>query len=1474
MAQDIVSKIQAAAKANGVDPDVALRIAGVESSYRPRAKNPESSAKGLFQVTNDTWKDYGGKPGLQKNVDENIRIGMKIMSSNKDSMQKFLGREPLPSDIYAAHFFGPTGARAVMSGDPLAQVSSLVSKEVMRANPQLAGKTANEVLTGFKQKFDGAAKRYPTSEPMKTTTAVQGPRATQPKMDQEAGAAAPALSARDRIAGMGANYQAALAAMMLGEAADEDGEDDGNPAKEPEEKAYVAPVAKNALADMDFGPSSSPFDAMEPAVTPPGMKFPMQFAEGGTVGPINVSNVKQYQQPTLEDMAKEPSLSERIIDMLPSQVFGIQVPPEAYKNAALTGLGYAVGLGPAMKAYNQITGAGKVARSALDIYDASQGNFRSGPAPVVDMSTAYTPDSNLANRSGGGAPVVASSNNAPVVDMSTAYTPDSDLANRSGGGAPVVSSPTTGWDGGSSNDYSGTSFSDYGGVWANGGEVDRTKLSGIPSQGYAEGGTVADEYETFKSKFSDYKKLDPRAAEEAAFTSRNITVKTDPDNPDRAIPNKPRDQFGRAGQELLDFLEKTGKMPTVVESRRFPSGGYEGPAYQYIGSNDKDAGVVRFPSFKKDPYGSLVHELTHASDRAMLLGRSALLKRSNKGEEISPEDQRFLDGYTKLYKEPTKLPLNISDDDLTDRQKKYRTDDRELRAFGVGNMAQDPTEAGRYNQQDMGETLNPHVDPTMATEAAIMRELYLRSGAVRGRAEGSPPEGEYADPEAAFMAGSSDAPAPRVTDAQAALALLRGVGDLPYVVAGSPVDISNMIMSPFGKRTEEGSSDWLKKQATRFGIRPEDETDPTLAGLRMMGELGVSAINPSSVPRAVATGTEKAGQAARMLEDMTLGNARRGRIRDAAQRVPDDSAYAPLRERMEAQGNLAMAIKPVGGYFETNQVEGFIAGIGGSEIPAVQAFVDNQMHNYVAKLMGSPKDPLRKAIDEGRVPFLNTADGDGGGLDNFARLYGGDGRAIQRKRRYAGFPEEGYAQTEEGKKFESYIDWMIDPTAPSQMELSQLPPNLRKRAEAAIKERGIKDVDPTDSLVNIFGDTEIPTSFGTMIDPELSTRTALGMGATESLYSFFDKYRALNLRATKTMLEKMLTDTTLPDAHRLTPEQLSQMNLADASVAAKKLDTYLVRRADKDTFARVKEMPTTKIYESGERWLAPDDLSIEPDQRATVRVLGEKGGWCTREDCHINMYGTGENRLNILVNNEGRPQVQVTTTVPEDLSVGDWLNSLDNEDYDALVPKTGALNAALANDPRYLDFVRENQQPKAWEIQASSFEQGGIKNKFTEDQFNKVMDLVRQRGAKFDPNDGTIKQMESADSGRPLLKDLEFYFRPFSDGKNSYLDQKRALFSAAEERFKDTTISAPEFVQLMRDPKVAALFPDMNGINSTYAGVSPDAFVYPKGEELVPVVDFKRLPESTMGQVGKTPPQGFAKGGLVERSVYNHQKYL
>lgn len=54
------------------------------------------------------------------------------------------------------------------------------------------------------------------------------------------------------------------------------------------------------------------------------------------------------------------------------------------------------------------------------------------------------------------------------------------------------------------------------------------------------------------------------------------------------------------------------------------------------------------------------------------------------------------------------------------------------------------------------------------------------------------------------------------------------------------------------------------------------------------------------------------GRGARALEDATVGAAQRARVRAAASKVPEDTAYEPLRQRMEERGNLAYAVKPEG----------------------------------------------------------------------------------------------------------------------------------------------------------------------------------------------------------------------------------------------------------------------------------------------------------------------------------------------------------------------------------------------------------------------------------------------------------------------------------------------------------------------------------------------------------------------------------
>jgi hypothetical protein len=163
------------------------------------------------------------------------------------------------------------------------------------------------------------------------------------------------------------------------------------------------------------------------------------------------------------------------------------------------------------------------------------------------------------------------------------------------------------------------------------------------------------------------------------------------------------------------------------------------------------------------------------------------------------------------------------------------------------------------------------------------------------------------------------------------------------------------------------------------------------------------------------------------------------------------------------------------------------------------------------------------------------------------------------------------------------------------------------------------------------------------------------------------------------MLEKMLTDPTLPERYRLAPDDLSQMTMADASVAAKKADNYLVREAEKNLLAAADTLPTTVIYPDKARWLAPDDVIVNPDHRAVVRALGKKGGWCTKNENEVDMYGANNNRLNILMGPNKKPSVQVTTTA-QDRTAEDWFNTLSDEQMEV-------------GEATYAQYLRENNIP-------------------------------------------------------------------------------------------------------------------------------------------------------------------------------------
>lgn len=59
------------------DAPVMVRIAAAESSFIPTAKNPASTATGIFQILSGTFKSYKCD-GVQSNASDNIACARKI----------------------------------------------------------------------------------------------------------------------------------------------------------------------------------------------------------------------------------------------------------------------------------------------------------------------------------------------------------------------------------------------------------------------------------------------------------------------------------------------------------------------------------------------------------------------------------------------------------------------------------------------------------------------------------------------------------------------------------------------------------------------------------------------------------------------------------------------------------------------------------------------------------------------------------------------------------------------------------------------------------------------------------------------------------------------------------------------------------------------------------------------------------------------------------------------------------------------------------------------------------------------------------------------------------------------------------------------------------------------------------------------------------------------------------------------------
>lgn len=184
-------------------------IIGAESGGNSNATNPNSSAMGAGQFINSTWLDTikSARPDIAQGKSDAELLALRsdpqlsremtaAYAAQNGRILSQAGYEATPGNTYLAHFAGPKGAVSVLSADPNAPISSILTPEAMKANPFLSRMTAGDLRAWADRKMGGgggqpqAPQVSPAMAPTAPLVAPQGqpifPQAQQQQAPQQA----------------------------------------------------------------------------------------------------------------------------------------------------------------------------------------------------------------------------------------------------------------------------------------------------------------------------------------------------------------------------------------------------------------------------------------------------------------------------------------------------------------------------------------------------------------------------------------------------------------------------------------------------------------------------------------------------------------------------------------------------------------------------------------------------------------------------------------------------------------------------------------------------------------------------------------------------------------------------------------------------------------------------------------------------------------------------------------------------------------------------------------------------------------------------------------------------------------------------------------------------------------------------------------------------------------------------------------
>jgi hypothetical protein len=264
--------------------------------------------------------------------------------------------------------------------------------------------------------------------------------------------------------------------------------------------------------------------------------------------------------------------------------------------------------------------------------------------------------------------------------------------------------------------------------------------------------------------------------------------------------------------------------------------------------------------------------------------------------------------------------------------------------FGAPTLEQPTLTKGKLTKKrfaEGGEAKKPEGELTQEEIDAASRPAFISPTSGKGRKEG--------------------AISKQLKSGDAYINMAKGVTELPYDIAGAPMDIAMLVrqgltgQAPAG---QVGTSDYIKSKMTELGIRPAPPSDLTSKGFYTAGSLLSNLTNPAGVTRSAVKGAQKTAEAATDVAKDFQEYNRQLAVPGASYAVrPTGSTVASgpigLKKNVsEIDQLIAAGIKK----------SSSVAGQDADQQKLLQDFWDKKARNYFTRQFGTPDDPIARGI--------------------------------------------------------------------------------------------------------------------------------------------------------------------------------------------------------------------------------------------------------------------------------------------------------------------------------------------------------------------------------------------------------------------------------------------------------------------------------------------------------------------------------